>query len=80
MILLVNGYPPQFLQRHFNRFFRLNQAVQVSTQLDAQQYQQLHQKLLCLLTQREKKYQQIAESELHTEELYENEDQLDKTL
>jgi hypothetical protein len=50
MILLMNGYPPQFLQRHFNRFFRLNQAVQVSTELDAQQYQQLHQKLLCLPT------------------------------
>ncbi len=27
MILLVNGYPPEFLLRNFNRFFRLNQAV-----------------------------------------------------
>jgi hypothetical protein len=42
MILLVNGYPPQFLQHHFNRFFQLNQAVQVLTDLDEQQYQQLH--------------------------------------
>ncbi len=78
MILLVNGYPPQFIQRHFNRFFQLNQAVQVSTELDEQQYQQLHQKLLCLPTRREKKYQRIADSELHTKECYENEDQLDK--
>jgi hypothetical protein len=75
---LVNGYPPEFLQRYFNRFFRLNQTVQVSTELDAQQYQRLHQKLLCLPTRREKKYQRIADSELHTKELYENEDQLDK--
>jgi hypothetical protein len=66
IILLVNVYPPQFLQRNFNRLFRLNQVVQVSTQLDAQQYQQLHQKLLCLPTRREKKYQRIADSELHT--------------
>jgi hypothetical protein len=78
MILLVNGYPPQFLQHHFNRSFQLNQAVQVSTELDEQQYQQLHQKLLCLPTRREKKYQRIADNELHTEKLYDIEDQLDK--
>jgi hypothetical protein len=81
MILLVNGYPPQFLQRHFNRFFRLNQVVQVLTDLDKQQYQQLHQKLLGLPTRREKKSsssQRIADREFHTREFDENEDQLDK--
>ncbi len=56
MILLVNGYLLEFLRRHFNRFFQLNQAVQVSTELNVQQYQQLRQKLLCLPTRREKKY------------------------
>jgi hypothetical protein len=61
MILLLNGYPPQFLKRHFNRFFRLNQAMQVSTELDVKQYEKLHQKLLYLPTRREKKmrYQSI---------------------
>lgn len=54
MILLINGYPPRFLRRHFNRFFRLNQSMQVLTELDVQQYQRLHQKLLCLPTRREK--------------------------
>jgi hypothetical protein len=52
--------------------------MQVSTELNVQQYQKLHQKLLCLPTRREKKYQRIADSELHTKELYENEDHLDK--
>ncbi len=79
MILLVNGYPPEFLCRHFNRFFQLNQTVQVLIELNVQEYQQLHQKLLCLPTRREKKYQRIAaDSQLHSEDDYEIEDQLDK--
>jgi hypothetical protein len=40
----------------------------------------IHQKLLCLPTRREKKCQRIADSELHTKELYENEDQLDRKV
>jgi hypothetical protein len=85
MILLVNGYTLRFLKRHFTRFFRLNQAVQVMTELHAVQYQQLHQKLLCLPTRREKnkqktmKYQRIADIENDTEQqLYEDKDQLVK--
>jgi hypothetical protein len=84
MILIVNGYPPEFLRRHFNRFFQLNQAVQVLTELNVQQYQQLHQKLLCLTTRRKKKYQRIvaaaaaADSQLHSEKFYEIADQVDK--
>ncbi len=54
--------------------------MKVSTELDVQQYQQLHQKLLCLPARRGKKYQQIAESELHIEELFENENQLDRKV
>jgi hypothetical protein len=57
MMLLLNGYPPRFLKYHFNRFFRLNQAMQVLTELDAQQYNILHAKSLNLPTRREKKYQ-----------------------
>jgi hypothetical protein len=80
MILLLNGYPPRFLKRHFDRFFRLNQVMQVLTELDAEQYKQLHQKLLCLPTRRErrKKYQRIADSGNNNEQLYENEDKLGK--
>ena len=55
MILLSNGYPPRFIKRHFKRFFRLNQATQVFTALDTEQYAILHQKLLYLPTRREKK-------------------------
>jgi hypothetical protein len=54
MILLINGYSPRFIQRHFDRFFRLNQAVRVRTELDAEQYGKLHQKLLYLPTRRER--------------------------
>ena len=54
VMLLINGYPPRFLRRHFDRFFRLNQADQVLTKLDAQQYGKLHEKLLHLPTQRER--------------------------
>ncbi|CAF1203331.1 unnamed protein product [Adineta steineri] len=55
--LLLNGYPPQFLKYHFKRFFRLNQVLEVCTELDVHKYQMLHQKLLHLPTRREKKYQ-----------------------
>ncbi|CAF1502413.1 unnamed protein product [Adineta steineri] len=61
--LLLNGYPPQFLKYHFNRFFRLNQVLEVCTELDAQKYQMLHQKLLYLPTRREKKYQRQTTDE-----------------
>jgi hypothetical protein len=45
MILLLNGYPPRFFQRHFDQFFRLNQATHVFIELDAKQYAKLHHKL-----------------------------------
>ena len=54
MVLLINGYPPRFIQRHFERFFRLNQATSVWTTLDVEQYEMLHRKLLYLPTRREK--------------------------
>ena len=57
LVLLLNGYPPLFTQRHFDRFFRINQATSVQAELDAGQYVKLHQKLLYLPTRREKKWQ-----------------------
>ena len=62
MILLVNGYPARFLRFHINRFFRLNNAMQVLTELDVQQYHKLHQKLLYLSTRREKKKNKMNSS------------------
>ena len=57
LVLLSNGYPPRFIRRHFDRFFRINQATSVQTELDAGQYDKLHQALLYLPTRREKQRQ-----------------------
>ena len=60
-VLLVNGYPPLLIQRHFDRFFRINQATSVRTELDGGQYDKLHQKLLYLLIRREKQRQRAGD-------------------
>ncbi|CAF1527972.1 unnamed protein product [Adineta ricciae] len=58
MSLLLNDYPPNFIAKHFNRFFQLNQARSVVQQLDENSYQRLHQQLLFKPTRREKQLQQ----------------------
>ncbi|CAF1146399.1 unnamed protein product [Didymodactylos carnosus] len=55
MILLLNGYPPSFIRYHFNRFFRLNEAMAVHIALNATEYERLHRRLLYLPTRREKR-------------------------
>lgn len=55
MVLLSNGYPPAFIQRHFDRFIRINQAAAVRNEMDGRQYDELHQRLLYLPTRREKR-------------------------
>ena len=65
--LLLNEYPPRFVKYHFDRFFRLNQVPKVFTELDAEQYQALHQKFLHLPTRREKKYQRLVEDKMGDE-------------
>jgi hypothetical protein len=57
MALLLNEYPPGFISKHINRFFRLNDAIPVLTNLDANVYHKLHQKLLHHPTRREKQLQ-----------------------
>jgi hypothetical protein len=58
--------------------------MQVLTELDTQQYQQLHQKLLCLPTRREEKkamhHQKIEDDVVNTRELNEDETQVDKKV
>ena len=61
MVLLLNGYLPLFIQRHFDRFFRSNQATSVRTELDVGQYVKLHQKLLYLPIRREKQRQRVGD-------------------
>ena len=38
LTLLLNGYPPHFISKQFQRFFRLNNAEKINTQLDEDLY------------------------------------------
>lgn len=62
LMLLINGYPLKFVQHHFDRFFRLNEATEVLTELDNARYEILHHKLLYMPTRREKKYLRIEKT------------------
>ncbi|CAF3427154.1 unnamed protein product, partial [Rotaria sp. Silwood2] len=55
MSLLLNKYPPNFISKHFNRFFRLNNAMPVLNQLDENVYHHLYHTLLHQPTRHEKK-------------------------
>ncbi|CAF1451298.1 unnamed protein product [Rotaria sordida] len=55
MILLLNGYPPKFLQQHMKNFFIQHDAMSVWTELNSEAYQQLHNALLYKPTRRELK-------------------------
>jgi hypothetical protein len=52
--LLLNNYPSEYISKHFHRFFEVNNAMPVLKHLDAQMYQQLHEKLLHQPSRREK--------------------------
>ena len=54
MSLLLNDYPPNFISKQFNRFFRLNDAILVLNQLNAEVYHSFHQKQLYQPTHRER--------------------------
>ncbi|CAF3912342.1 unnamed protein product [Rotaria sp. Silwood1] len=55
MSLLLNSYPPNFITKQLRRFFRLNSALPVLTELNEDVYHHLHQTLLQQPTRREKK-------------------------
>ena len=59
MSLLLNDYPPAFINKHFSRFFDQYNAQSVLKQLNEQDYSKLHQKLLHQPTRREKQLQAI---------------------
>ncbi|CAF1473951.1 unnamed protein product [Rotaria sp. Silwood1] len=55
MILLVNGYPPKFIQHHIKKFFAKYDSMCVWTELNSELNQQLHNMLLYRPTKRENK-------------------------
>ncbi|CAF1281973.1 unnamed protein product [Rotaria sp. Silwood1] len=56
MSLLLNSYPPNFITKQFHRFFLLNNAMSVLTELNEDAYHHLHQTLLQQPTRGEKNH------------------------
>ncbi|CAF4227569.1 unnamed protein product, partial [Rotaria sordida] len=46
MALLLNGYPPKFIKRHFKELFKNYHASEIYQDLDEQRYKELHLQLL----------------------------------
>jgi hypothetical protein len=59
MSLLLNNYPPNFISKQFTRFFHLNDAMPVLTQLNKQVYQRLHETSPYQPTRREKQLKKM---------------------
>ncbi|CAF4572884.1 unnamed protein product, partial [Rotaria sp. Silwood2] len=77
MILLVNGYPPKFIQQHMKNFFMKYNAMNVWTELNSDLYQQLHHELLYKPTHREQKVQlETNDISLKKATNYEHKDQI----
>ncbi|CAF2880042.1 unnamed protein product [Rotaria sp. Silwood2] len=77
MILLVNGYPPKFIQQHMKNFFIKYNAMNVWTELNTESYQQLHHELLYKPTRREQKVQlETNGTSLKKQTNYEHKDQI----
>jgi hypothetical protein len=60
--LLLNHYPPHFISKQFNRFFHINDAMSVLTQLNQQVYYRLYQTSLYQPTRREKKFNMMMQN------------------
>ncbi|CAF1524488.1 unnamed protein product [Rotaria sp. Silwood1] len=77
MILLVNGYPPKFVQRHMKSFFLKYDAMNVWTELNSEAYEQLHHKLLYKETRREIETKiQGKDNLIQKKKKYEHKDQI----
>ena len=54
--LLLNGYPPKFINHHLKQFFHNHNAVSIYTKFDNESYQKLHEKLLSQSIQNNNKF------------------------
>lgn len=52
--LLLNDYPPNFIEQQRNHFFQINDAISVWNEMNEHDFHRLHHKLLHTLTNREK--------------------------
>ncbi len=60
MVLLLGQYPPKVISNRFLRFFQVNNAMSVLTELNEHVCQRLHQQLINRITQREQKLKQLT--------------------
>lgn len=58
--LLLNDYPPAFISKEIDRFFRVNNAMSVLIEHDEQVYRRLHRTVLNQCTRREKRLAEIT--------------------
>lgn len=61
MSLLLNKYPPAFIQKQFNRFFQVNNTTTILHELNQLVYNQLHKTLLYQPTRREKQLAKMTQ-------------------
>lgn len=66
MSLLLNNYPPAFIQKQFARFFQLNNAMVISHEWNQQVYNQLHKTLLHQPTRREKQLTKMTQDPIRS--------------
>ena len=69
MSLLLNRYPPNFIQKQFHRFFRINNAVPILERLDEEVYHRVHRQLLYQPTRREKQLAQLMKDPIKSPEV-----------
>ena len=57
--LLLNGYPPNFIRKQFNRLFQSTPIVSMSDGMNEESYQQLHHRLLHQPTRHEQQLKKM---------------------
>ncbi|CAF1207319.1 unnamed protein product [Didymodactylos carnosus] len=62
MTLLLNGYPPNFITKQFNRLFDSNHDMSLLIRMDEHIYHRIHHTLLHQPTRREKQLQEMMQN------------------
>lgn len=67
--LLLNGYPPNFIDYHFKKFFQKHDVLSTIENIDTALYEQLHRTLLNQPTIRERKQQQQQDENIRPKDI-----------
>jgi small-conductance mechanosensitive channel len=66
MSLLLNGYPPNFITKQFNRLLHSNHPISESKQMDEHVYHRMHQILLHQPTRREQQLNKMIKDPIES--------------